>query len=133
MGTKQILLIDRENDVRQILHLCLHHLGGWDVLSVASAQAGLEKLATVQPDAILLDVLIAGKEQDFQLIQDLQRHPQWCSIPVILVADRARWLSAPQMRQMGVYGAIPKPFNPVLLPQQICQLLNWSVERPCEA
>ncbi|MCU0526909.1 MAG: response regulator [Elainella sp. Prado103] len=129
MAAKQILLIDQETEVRQILHLCLQHLGGWDVTSVSSTQDGWTKLAAKLPDAIVLDILIPTTEQGLQFIQDLKNHPYWCSLPIVLITARAKWLSLQQMQQMGVCGVIAKPFNPIILPKQIADLLQWSAEK----
>lgn len=129
MATKLILLINQEAEVRRILYLCLNHLGGWNVVPVASTQEGLNKLTVQQPDVIVLDVPITKEDQGLQFIQTLRNHAQWRSIPIILIADRAKWLATQQMHQMGVCGAIAKPFNPLTLPQQITSLLNWPADK----
>jgi hypothetical protein len=38
MARKLVLLIDYEASVRVILQVCLHRLGGWDVLAVSSVR-----------------------------------------------------------------------------------------------
>lgn len=125
MHRKLILLIDHEVSVREVLRVCLSSLGGWNVLSVASLQEGLHLLKTNTPDAILLDS--PKVETDgFTFMQELRERLVTPSIPVLLITGKARWFSRQQLQELGVSGAIAKPFNPITLPTQISALLNWS-------
>ncbi len=125
MARKLVLLIDYEASVRVILQVCLHRLGGWDVLAVSSVQQGLEILMTNKPDAILLDVPMLEADS-FLLVQEFRDHPFTQSIPIVLVTAKARWFSPHQLQQRGIAGAIAKPFNPVALPTQVATILHWN-------
>lgn len=127
MHRKLILLIDHEVSVREVLRVCLSSLGGWNVLSVASLQEGLNLLKTNTPDAILLD-LPKVETDGFTFIQELRDRLVTPSIPVLLITGKARWFTRQQLQELGVSGAIAKPFNPITLPTQISDLLNWSSE-----
>jgi CheY-like chemotaxis protein len=41
MSIKKILVIDDEDDLRNLIQTCLELMGGWKVLSAASGKAGL--------------------------------------------------------------------------------------------
>ncbi|MGJ3253706.1 MAG: response regulator [Elainellaceae cyanobacterium] len=127
MLTKVILLIDDEANVREIVHACLTDLGGWDVVSVASMQEGLAFLTTTQPDAILLDI-VSPQADGVSFLETLKQHTLLASIPVMLLTAKARWFTSQQLEQLGAKGAIAKPFNPVMLPQQLAQTFGWDVE-----
>ncbi|MGJ3244595.1 MAG: response regulator [Elainellaceae cyanobacterium] len=127
MLTKVILLIDDEANVREIVHACLTDLGGWDVVSVASMQEGLAFLDVTQPDAILLDIM-SSQADGVSFLETLKQHTLLSEIPVMLLTAKARWFTSQQLEQLGVKGAIAKPFNPVALPQQLAQALGWDVE-----
>lgn len=126
--TPTILLIDPDVEVREVLRLCLHDFGGWNVIPALSTQEGLQKLATEHLDAILLDLLIPEEIDGLQLLQTLRAHPLGRSIPIILITASARWFNSYQIDEMGVIGAIAKPFNPLTLPQQLARLLHWTIE-----
>jgi len=127
-GTPTILLIAPDAEVREVLRLCLHDFGGWNVITALSTQEGFQTLATEHLDAILLDLLIPEETGGLQLIQILRAYPQGRSIPIILITDSARWLNSQQIYEMGVMGAIAKPFNPLTLPQQLARLLHWTID-----
>lgn len=127
MPRKLILLIDHETSVRMVLHVCLSRLGGWDVLSVGSVQRGFETLATQNPDAILLDAPML-ETNDFTFVQQIKNSSFSRSIPILLITAKAHWFSRQTLEEAGIVGAIAKPFNPITLPSQIAELLNWTLE-----
>lgn len=124
--TKSILLIDDEASIRELVQACLNDLAGWHVLTVASAQEGLNCLTQECPDAILLDVLMPGMDTR-TFVQKLHENPQTSSLPIILLTVQARWFTPQTLQQFGIVKAIPKPFNPVTLPGEIASTLGWSL------
>ncbi len=126
MSQKLILLIDHESSVRTVLQVCLSQLGGWDVLSVSSLESGLATLDSRQPDAILLDSPVL-EINAVPFIWRLRQHVAQ-SVPILLITARAKWFSPQQLQEMGVEGAILKPFNPITLPAQVAALLNWDAD-----
>lgn len=127
MTTKLVLLVDDEAHVREVVEACLKDLGGWNVQSVASVDEGLDKLAFLQPDAIILDISMPGMD-GFMFLRQLRANPLTQSIPVVFLTARARWFTLQQLRPFGVVGAIAKPFNPVSLTKDIGIALGWYLE-----
>jgi len=126
MSHKQILLIDHEVSVREVLQICLSSIGGWQIISVASIQAGLEKLYIERVDAILLDT--PNLETDgITFIQKLKTDPFTQSIPVIFITAKAKNFLSHQLPALGIAGVIAKPFNAMNLPIQVAGMLNWSL------
>ncbi|WP_414754498.1 response regulator [Anabaena sp. CCY 9910] len=127
MTIKKILLIDDEPTIRELVKICLNDLVGWNVVTAASAQAGLKHLEIERPDVILLDVLMPG--MDFTtFLHRLHGNHSLKTIPVILLSVRADWFTSQQLQQLGVVKAIAKPFNPLTLPDQITRALGWSFQ-----
>jgi CheY-like chemotaxis protein len=124
MTTKSILLIDSEVGIREVLSHCLRDFGGWEVIAAASISEGVAKLTVKSPDAIILDVQIPSEANGLQFLQALKRS-SWQYIPVVLITAQAKWLTPQQLQEIGVVGAIAKPFNPISLPLQIANLLGW--------
>ena len=61
----RILIIDDEDDIREVAALSLETVAGWEVMVASSGAQGLARAATYQPDAILLDSG-AGSGQAFE-------------------------------------------------------------------
>ena len=56
--TRNILLVDDEEDVRKIAQLGLEIGASWHVLTAQSGEEALTMAAQDQPDAILLDMMM---------------------------------------------------------------------------
>ncbi|MEL0591645.1 MULTISPECIES: response regulator [Planktothrix] len=125
--TKRILFIDDETHVRQIVKACLESLGGWDVLLAASGQEGLSKAVSEQPDAILLDLMMPEMD-GLVLLKKLQANSVTQSIPVVFLTARKSLTEPQKFQELGVKGAIAKPFNSMTLVPQIANALGWNTE-----
>jgi CheY-like chemotaxis protein len=56
---KKILIVDDEADILEVLKRRLE-ANGYDVVPVANGEEALDKLKTVKPDAVMLDILMPG-------------------------------------------------------------------------
>lgn len=126
MSTKRILIIDDEIHIREVVQTCLETLAGWDVGSVSSSQEGLDWVELGQPDAIILDVMMPEMD-GFAFLRQLRSNPTTQSIPVVLLTAMAYKLDQKQFPALGVKTAIAKPFNPLLLLEEIAAALDWSL------
>jgi CheY-like chemotaxis protein len=123
MSPKRILLIDDEDDIREVTQISLELIGGWKVLTARSGSEGLVKAATEQPAAILLDVMMPDMDGP-TTFQKLQAEPTTCHIPTILLTARVQPSDRRLFAELGVLGIIAKPFDPMRLAQQVAELLG---------
>lgn len=126
MITPRILVIDDEEEIREVVRACLEDLGGWDVVTAASGKEGLMRAQTDRLDAILLDMTMPEMD-GFDCFKLLQENPLTQSIPVILLTAKVLPDDQARFSQMGVAGVITKPFNPVVICDQVAKILNWSL------
>lgn len=123
---KQILVIDDEDDIRKLIQTCLEIMGGWEVVTASSGNEGLLLAQSIQPDAILLDVMMPDMDGS-TTFQQLQANPATRHIPVILLTARGRTADNRMFSELGVTGVINKPFNPHKLAEQVAAALSSSV------
>lgn len=129
MSGKFILLIDREDSVREILSTCFSYLGGWNVIAVATIEEGLDALRSGQPDAIVLDLAI-DRGESLSFIRSLKNDPATGAIPILLITAYASWFSRRHLESIGVVAALEKPFNPISLPARVAEIFGWKLEQP---
>ena len=122
--TKQVLVVDDDDGVREIIQLSLETVAGWNVLLAVSGKEGIAIAQSQKPDLILLDVMMPG-EDGIVVFQQLQTNPETQSIPTILLTAKAQLSERKAFMKMGVNGVIAKPFQARELVQQINQILNW--------
>jgi CheY-like chemotaxis protein len=130
---KHILLIDDEKYLSLVVQACLQKLGGWTVSIAASGQEGLLKAQTVQPDAILLDMMMPDLDGRM-VLQRLRSDPLTASTPVVLLTAKVHPILQGEYDQLKIAGVLRKPFEPLQLVPQIAALLAWDCpalpERP---
>ena len=124
MITRSLLLIDDEPNLATVIAVCLESFKGWSVRVANSGQEGLSIVESLKPDAILLDVMMPEMD-GIQVYQQLRANVHTQNIPVILLTAKVQNSDREQFVQLGVAGMIAKPFDPILIADQIAQILNW--------
>ena len=122
MSPKHILLVDDEDDIREVAGVSLEAVGGWRISKASSGAEGIAKAVAERPDAILLDVMMPDIDgpTTFKRLQD---DPQTRGIPVILLTAKAQSADRQRFEELGVAGMLTKPFDPMALSDQVAAIL----------
>ncbi len=80
---KRILVVDDEPDFAGIVQQNLEK-EGFEVEVAYDGEEGLEKVKANPPDAIVLDVMMPGKD-GYQVCSELKADEQFADIPIILL------------------------------------------------
>lgn len=123
MTAKRILVIDDEDDIREVAQLSLEMVGNWEVLTAGSGREGLAVAAAELPDAILLDVMMPDLDGP-STFEKLQENPRTRNIPVILLTAKMQAADRRRFERLGVNGVITKPFDPMTLAEQVAEALQ---------
>lgn len=121
----RILLIDDEDDIREVASLTLEATAGWDVMTASSGAEGIEVAIRHQPEAIVLDVMMPGMDGP-TTFREMQKNSSINSIPVILLTAKVQGVDQRRFADLGVAAVLFKPFDPMTLAQQIADVLNWE-------
>lgn len=122
---QQILIIDDEDDIREVASLSLEATAGWKVLTASSGSQGIELAISHQPDAILMDVMMPGVDGPTTFRQ-MQQIPAIAHIPVLLLTAKVQGVDKRRFADLGVTAVLFKPFDPLTLAEQIAEALHWS-------
>ncbi|WP_058189156.1 response regulator [Terracidiphilus gabretensis] len=120
-----ILIIDDEDDIRAVAALSLETVAGWEVATANSGAQGVERAESLQPEAILLDVMMPGMDGRATFAA-LQQNPRTAAIPVVLLTAKSQSSEREQLAALGVAGVLTKPFDPLTLPGAIAAVLGWD-------
>ncbi|QIR35742.1 response regulator [Tolypothrix sp. PCC 7910] len=123
--TKQVLIVDDDDHLRELVQACLEDLGGWKTLTASSGKEALKITETQPVDAILLDVSMPDMD-GFVVFEKLQENTVSQSIPVILLTARVLPSDRDRFARMGIAGVISKPFEPIAISQQVADILGWD-------
>jgi CheY-like chemotaxis protein len=121
---RTILLVDDEDDIREVAQVTLEMTAGWEV---HTAQDGLEGVAMARqwrPDCILLDVMMPGMDGP-NTVRALRTDPSTAGIPVLLLTAKVRSCDRRGFSELDVAGVLSKPFDPMELASQVSAALGW--------
>ena len=122
--TRRVLIVDDEDDIREVAQMSLEMVAGWEVVPARSGDEGVRLAAEHRPDAILLDVMMPGMDgpATAALLRD---RPETAAIPVILLTAKVQPADRRRLEALGVAGVLAKPFDPMQLANQVSALLGW--------
>jgi CheY-like chemotaxis protein len=123
MTQRRVLLIDDEDDIREVAQLSLEIVAHWEVTTASSGAEGVLRAEEDQPDAIILDVMMPDMD-GHATFRVLQANPNTRHIPVILLTAKAP--AATDRLVRDVVTVIAKPFDPLRLAGQISNALGWA-------
>jgi len=122
---RKILIIDDEDDIREVAALSLESIAGWEVIVASSGAQGLIRAAESKPDAILLDVMMPGMDGP-TTFRELRKNPVTSAIPVLLLTAKVQATDQRRFADLGVNAVLFKPFDPLTLSTQIAEVLGWG-------
>ena len=122
---KQVLIIEGNDDLREIVQLSLELVTNWEIMTASSSQEGIALAANTQPLVILMSVSMPNLN-GFNIFQELKANQLTNGIPVILMSDRVRLADRCQFTQQGVAAVVVSPCDPVDLAMQISKVLSIS-------
>jgi PAS domain S-box-containing protein len=96
-STTSVLVVEDNPGNREMICRQLTK-AGWDVLEAQNGLQALAVLQTQQPGVILLDLMMPEMD-GFEFIRQLRQHPQWRSLPIIVLT--AKDLTAAERQWLG--------------------------------
>lgn len=122
---RRVLIIDDEDDIREVAALSLEATAGWEILTARSGAEGMRVAASEQPDAILMDVMMPGVDGP-TTFRSMQQDPSISQIPVLFLTAKVQGVDQRRFAGLGVAAVLFKPFDPLTLAQQISDVLGWE-------
>lgn len=107
IGQLKILIVDDEprvvNLVREVLLAT-----GYDVVAACSSNSAIELAALEQPDLILLDIILPGPLDGYQVAKRLR---EFSNVPIIMLTAKVREVDMLHGFEVGADDYITKPFS----------------------
>ncbi len=110
---KTILIIDDDRDIQEAIRIMLE-TEGFTVESAGSGKEGLEKATSVNPDLILVDMMMETVDAGAKTAEQIK--DSGCKAPVILLSSIGESTSYNlDINEIGLSGALQKPVKPSML------------------
>lgn len=120
-----VLIVDDEDDIRELARISLERVGGLKVLAAGSGEEGITVAREAQPDAILLDAMMPGLDGP-QTLGRLKGDAATAAIPVVFLTGSVQEAERANFTALGAVGILAKPFEPMKLAEQLRTCLGWS-------
>jgi len=119
---EQILVIEDEEDIREILRYNLER-EGFEVACAATGEEGLAMARARVPDMILLDLMLPGI-QGIEVCRRHRKHEATASVMLIIVSAKGEEADVVSGLEMGADDYVTKPFSPRELAARIRSALR---------
>jgi CheY-like chemotaxis protein len=104
-----VLVIDDEPDILLLLRIDLER-EGYRVLDAKDAEEALATLRSEDPDAMLLDLRLPGRD-GWSVLEEMRSTGRLHRVPVIVISAHADPSAAQRALALGCRGYIEKPFD----------------------
>ena len=132
MADKKILIVDDDPDLVEVMRLTLE-TAGYQVFSAASGAEGLAKVKEIEPDLIILDVMMDYTTEGFQVTLNLRspdptsEYAAYRQIPILMLTalhTTTELRFKPDDDYLPVDDFVEKPLEPGALLEKVEKLLG---------
>ncbi|NOX99574.1 MAG: response regulator transcription factor [Verrucomicrobia bacterium] len=123
-----ILIVDDENDIRELITLNLRR-EGYDTLEAADGLQAMKKARKKIPDLILLDLMLPEKD-GYSVFRELKESNLTQNIPIIMLTARGKLDERITGLSLGADDYVTKPFSPKELLLRIKNILHRTQSHP---
>lgn len=122
--SKRILIVDDEVNIVISVEFLLEQ-AGYYVRVAHNGEEGLEKVASFEPDLVLLDVMMP-RLNGFDVCQRIRQNPAWQNIKIIMLTAKGREAEITKGLSLGANTYITKPFSTRELLAEVRRILGES-------
>lgn len=118
---KSIMCVDDDADILEIVKMCLETIGDYQVNCLPDGLEALSKWKSINPDFIILDVMMPEMDGP-SVLKSLRQNADLNDVPIALMTARVQASEVLEYLHMGAAGVILKPFDPMQLPTQVLEI-----------
>ena len=118
---EKILVVDDEATIREVIRRYLER-DGFEVMEAANGDAALNVVEQVEPDLIVLDLMLPGLDG----LSLTQRLREYSDVPVIMLTAKGAVEDRIQGLELGADDYVVKPFDPKELASRVRAVLRRS-------
>ncbi|MFZ5917862.1 MAG: response regulator transcription factor [Chloroflexota bacterium] len=118
---EKILVIDDSPDLLRIVQLCLER-NNFKVFTATNGREGLQRTYSVQPDLVILDVMMPGIDG----WEVLTRLREMSDVPIMMLTAKGREVDVVRGLGLGADDYVTKPFGTAELLARVQALLRRS-------
>ncbi|WP_348697126.1 response regulator [Duganella fentianensis] len=114
MTAKRILIVEDQPDIRKLIRMTLE-FSGYELHEAENGDRGYEMALALNPDLMLLDVMMPGSMDGLQVCRKLKDDPAHAGIHIVLLTARGQKVDVDAGAAAGSNAYLIKPFSPLEL------------------
>jgi len=120
---KKILIVDDQSEVARLLEIVLRREGR-ELLFAANGEEGLEAARHFHPDLVLLDIMMPGAVDGYEVARRLKKDPATVGAHILVLTAKVREQDRREAFAAGADDYITKPFDVFDLKTRVDNLLG---------
>jgi DNA-binding response OmpR family regulator len=121
---ERVLLIEDEPNIAEAIRFILGR-NGWEVFVQTDGRDGLAAVARLQPDLVILDLMLPGMG-GMEVLQNLRMDPATRNLPVMMLTAKGQGRDRDAATRAGVSAFMTKPFANADMVSAVRALLGAS-------
>ncbi|MBL0284289.1 MAG: response regulator [Zoogloea sp.] len=118
-----VLVVEDQPDIRKLIRMTLD-FGDFEVHEAENGVSGLRMLGAVRPNIVLLDVMMPGELDGFQVCRKIKEASETGGTMVVMLTARGQQADLNAGRDAGADAYLTKPFSPLELIDKVESLLE---------
>jgi len=123
MTPHRVLIVEDQPDIRKLIRMTLE-FGHFEIHEARDGEQGLSMVRAIMPRVVLLDVMMPGLLDGYQVCQRIKQDPLLSHIKVILLTARGQATDIGIGEAAGADAYLIKPFSPLELIERVEILSN---------
>ncbi len=122
MGKEKILVVEDDDDIRELLQYNLSK-EGYQITSAVSGEEAIKNAKMLQPDLMILDLMLPGVD-GLEVCRRLKRDSRTQHLPMVMLTAKGEEADIVTGLELGADDYITKPFSPRVLLARVRAVLR---------
>lgn len=114
MTNKRILIVDDQGELRKLVRMTLE-FEDYELHEAENGERALELVQAVSPDLVILDVMMPGHINGYDVCQRVKENSETSGIYIVLLTARGQKEDLERGDEVGADTYLVKPFSPIEL------------------
>ena len=120
---KRALIVEDQADILDLIRMSLE-LEDLDIREAEDGDVGFAVALEFRPDLVLLDVMMPGSMDGFEVCRRLRADPAFRRTRIVMLTARSQDADRQQGARAGADAYLTKPFSPRQLLEVVHRLMN---------
>jgi len=121
-----ILVVEDQPEIRKLICMTMDY-DGFEVHEADNGEAALKLITALRPNIVLLDVMMPGKLDGFQVCERVRADPELADTPIVMLTARGQQADIEAGRRAGCSAYLTKPFSPLQLIETVERLTGTTL------